>query len=127
VAPRAGLAANTYDYVLTALREIDAVAHTLGETIVSSTTAVVIAGPNNAVQLNWTPSVNAQAYKLYRKLSADGTFANSLIATIPGGASSSFLDDGYTEDGITTPPGANTATNRPADHAVYYTTYVAVV
>lgn len=118
VAPRTGLTAATYTYGLTAIRQIDAIAHTNGETTESIPVSVIVGGSNNAVQLTWTPSVNAQGYNIYRN--------GDLIATVPGGASNSFLDDGYAS-GVVVPPVVNTAINRPANNATYYVTYTAVI
>ena len=116
--PRTGLAPATYSYEVTAIRQINAQTMANGETTVSNEPSVVVGGSNNSVALTWTPSVNAQGYNIYRN--------GDLIATVPGGASSSFLDDGYA-NGTVPPPGANTATNAPALHAIYYVTYIAVI
>lgn len=123
-APRTGLAANTYYYKISAIRQI-ALPSTNGETTPSVEQSVVVGGPNNSVELSWTPVVNAQGYNIYRS-TASGVYVNTLIATVLGGASNSFLDDGYTT-GAGTPVGVNTARNMPADGATYYVTYEAVI
>jgi len=129
VAPNVGLAANTYDFVVTAIRKIDTDPETYGETVVSSQVEVVVGGgapATNAVRLTWTPSDGGEGYRIYRKLSTDPNYTDKLIAEVPGGASNYFVDDGYaTATG--TPPGVNNAYKRPADGATYYVTYVATL
>jgi len=126
-----GLTAGVYDYVITAIRQITATPTvTFGETVVATLTASVTVGggspATNSVRLTWVPSVGGQGYRIYRKLHTDPDFTNALITEVPGGASNYLIDDGYAE-GTGTPPVSNTATNRPADGATYYATYVAVL
>lgn len=125
--PRTGLAANTYFYVITAIKLI-VVPSTNGETTKSVETSVVVGGglpATNATQLTWAPVPNAIGYKIYRSL-VSGAYTNTLIATVLGGATNGFLDDGYTP-GAGTPPVSNNAFNRPADGATYYVTYEAIL
>lgn len=122
VSPRTGLAAATWLYKITAIRLI-ALPSTNGETTGSNEVSVVASGPNNAVKLNWTPVPNAQGYNIYR---VETSGSELKIATVIGGASSSFLDDGYA-DGSGGVPVSNTATNRPADGATYFVTYEAII
>ena len=102
VAPRTGLVAATYDYVITAIRtsSILTTPATVGETLPSAQVAVVVnpggSPSTNAALLTWVPVVNAEGYRIYRKLSTDPNYDDALIAEIPGGASNFFLDDGYT-------------------------------
>lgn len=126
--PRTGLAPGTFYYVITAIRQIDVSPSTNGETTKSDEVTVVIGGgmpATNATLLTWTPVTNAQGYKIYRG-TVSGTYTNKLIATVLGGASNNFLDDGYAN--VTgTPPVTNDANNRPADGATYYVTYEAIL
>lgn len=128
VLPNTGLAPGTYFYVVTAIRQIDSSPATDGETVVSTeVSALVGAGipATNAVQLTWTPVEGAQGYKVYRN-TVTGVYTNKLIATVLGGASNGFLDDGFSV-GAGTPPGVNNAFNRPADGVGYYVTYEATL
>jgi hypothetical protein len=118
----ATLGAGTYKYKVTAIRLI-AVPSTEGETTPSSEVSVVVSGPANSIQLSWTPSINAQGYNVYRTAVNGSTGTETLLATVLGGASNGFLDDGSITPGIITPPVSNTATNRPANGAIYYVSY----
>lgn len=118
----ATLPTGAYKYVVTATR-LTALPSTEGETTVSSEITVTLSGGANSAQLSWTPSVNAQAYKIYRTAVGGGTGTETLLATVAGGASNGFLDDGSLTPGIATPPVTNTANNRPADGANYYVSY----
>lgn len=122
--PRTGLPVGTHYYKITSIRQIEFLpTPTNGETTPSNEMTVIVSGGNNAALLNWTPVTNAQAYGIYR---TDTPGAEKLIATVIGGASTSFLDDGYA-DGVVDPPVSNTAWNRPADGADYYITYEAII
>ena len=122
--PRTGLTADNYFYQITAIRQIElSPTPTNGETTALAEIEVVVGGPNNAVELTWTSVKNAQGYNIYR---FNATGGEVLIATVMGGASNSFLDDGYAA-GVATPPVSNTAVNQPATGATYYVTYEAVL
>jgi hypothetical protein len=122
VTPGGVLAAGTYMYVVTAIR-LTALPSTEGETTPSVEVSVVVGGSNDGVQLSWAPAVNAQGYNVYRTAVNGATGTETLLATVLGGASTGFLDNGSLTPGVTVPPVTNTATNRPADGATYYVSY----
>lgn len=122
VTPGGTLAAGTYMYKVTAIR-LTALPSTEGETTPSAEVSVTVGGSNDGVQLSWAPAVNAQGYNVYRTADNGGTGTETLLATVLGGASTGFLDDGSLAPGVVTPPVTNTATNRPADGANYYVSY----
>jgi hypothetical protein len=117
------LAAGTYEYKITAIRQIATSPVTQGETTPSLEVSVVVSGGANSVQLSWTPSVNAQGYNVYRTAVNGATGTETLLTTVLGGSSNGFLDTGALTPGVQTPPVTNTANNRPADGANYYVSY----
>jgi hypothetical protein len=120
------LAANTYFYVITAIRQTALVPSPVtGETTKSAEVTVTIGGSFNSAKLTWTPVPGASGYKIYRSTTT-GVYTNTLIVTVTGGASSSYTDVGATP-GTGTPPVSNSANNRPADGVTYFVTYVAVI
>lgn len=126
--PNTGLVAGTYYYVITAIRQIATSPSADGETLQSNEVTVAVGTGNpvtNAVRLTWTSVKNAEGYRIYRS-SSQGVYTDRLIATVMGGASNTFLDDGYSA-GTGTPALTNTATNRPADGASYYVSFEAVL
>lgn len=87
-------------YVLTAY-------NATGETVASVEVSVNVDVVTKRVTLTWSTVAGATGYKLYRA-TASGTYgASSLRATINGGSTATYVDDG-TATGAGTPPTANT-------------------
>lgn len=103
------LAAGNYYYVLTATKTLNITGPVLGETAAGNQiTAVVPSGGAGKNVLVWQPVPGAEGYKLYRSQATGDFTGNCLLATISGGYTTSFTDDGSLSPSTGSPPGLAT-------------------
>jgi len=93
-------AIGTYGYKVTAT-------NATGETIGSVEAIAVVTVTTQRVQLTWVQTPGATGYKVYRTATAGTYGATTLRATIVGGATVSYIDDG-SATAAGTPPSENT-------------------
>jgi hypothetical protein len=130
VTPNGGaLTAGPHSYVITATRVTDnGVAPTFtrvsGETVASNEITVTNAA-GDANSLNWPSVPGASGYRVFRS-GTPGVYADTLIATLTGENTTTFVDTGLAT-AVGTPPVANGALKRPATNSSYYVTYKVTV
>jgi hypothetical protein len=87
------LAAATYYYKLTGV-------NANGETVASAEVSVGTSGATSSVALAWSRQLGVTSYKLYRSTSSN---TEALLATISGGATTSYTDTGTATSGGSVP------------------------
>lgn len=94
------LAADTYYYVITAINDA-------GETIASSDTSLVLAGPNNAINISWAEVDGASGYRVY------GRDSNTNFYYIATTSTNAYQDTGaVTPDTDVIPPTSSFRTSQ---------------
>jgi hypothetical protein len=113
----------TYRYVVTATATLTATV--TGETLASTPEAIVtnfvaelsVADPIN---VSWNPVTGATGYKLYRTVAGGASGSEQFLATISGGSTVTYTDDGSASPALWNPPDSHVNTAG----CVYYETSV---
>lgn len=103
------LAADTYYYVVTAIKTTNETGPVVGETVVSNEQEVTTTGATSSVKITWRAIAGAEGYKIYRTTTS-GDYTDKLLATVAGGFVTEYTDTG-TATGTGSPPTVQTAAN----------------
>jgi len=101
----------TYYYAVSA--QIASIETEVGQ---SQTVAIATGTATNSVDISWTQSTGATGYKLYRNTVDDFSSGSLLLATISGGANTSYTDTGAAA-GAGLPPARYTPVLQQVDSA----------
>jgi len=115
------LDADTYYYVITAIRTVNVTGPVVGETNASVEATVVVPDPSSKVTLSWAAVPLAEGYRIYRS-DVSGSYTDKLLAEVVGGSTLTYVDLGGAV-GTGTPPATNSAYKEPATGSTYYVTY----